>query len=94
VIYLNKLFSIVNTFQGDDLLKIYKLTFNILEMIKYYNEICNSDFKKYMQEPLSLMKLNKNKTMTLEKTKTLRKTLTQRRTNNYINTTYKEFIMI
>ena len=90
VIYLNKLFSIVNTFQGDDLLKIYKLTFNILEMIKYYNEICNSDFKKYMQEPLSLMNLNKNKTMTLEKTKTLRKTLTQRRTNNYINTTYKD----
>lgn len=53
VIYFNKVFAIVSSYKGNDLLKIYQLTYYILEMIKVYNEIGSTHFD------LSAMKSSK-----------------------------------
>ena len=52
IIYLNKLFSIIHNFKGKELLKIYKLTYKILIMIKEYNHFYNNDFKEYLYNDL------------------------------------------
>ena len=44
VIYLNKIFAMIPTFPGKDILPIYKLTNYILQMLKTFNELGGTNF--------------------------------------------------
>ena len=71
IIYLNKVFAIIGSFKGEELLKIYSLTYNILMMIKSLVNIKkfniqNEINKKNRKNPLSYN--NERDNLILEKT--------------------------
>ena len=92
IIYLYKLFSIIHNFKGKDLLKIYKLTYKILIMMKEYNYFYNNDFKDYLHINIDNINNNINNEIRYKITKTFTNVLFKNTVENDIQKLVNEKI--